>query len=96
MKRSLREALKSSAGESAGSVNQKTPVVGDVNELIGKYSGMSEGELMSALLEAVQKQKADGSFDRDELMNGVNSILPMLNDEQRKKLFGIVGLINAK
>jgi hypothetical protein len=82
--KSFRETMKKNRAEednaSAGS-----------DELLKKYSGMSENELMRELLNATGKQKDEGKFDPDSVKKGVNAIMPMLNAEQKRKLSEIIG-----
>ena len=95
MKRSLRETLdkKSPEGADFGAAVRSAgaELPGDVNELVDKYKGMDENELMKNLLSETRRRKADGSFDMASIRNGMNAILPMLNGEQKKRLYEIVG-----
>ena len=51
-------------------------------DVIGQYSGKSEQELMNELLRA----KQSGAISASSLIGAAQSILPMLNDNQRGKL----------
>lgn len=97
MKRSFKESLLKDGSEYAGaergekSAEPRGPdntagAAETPGELIKKYSGMSESELMRELKAATDMQKADGSFDRSALRKGAEAILPMLGEAQRKKL----------
>ena len=89
MKKSFKETIRRSA--------ESEPARGDVRaeaeSIISQYSGMNETELMSELKKATAKQKAEGRFDPSAVKQGVESILPMLNDQQKRKLFEILGQI---
>lgn len=87
MKRSLSSSIRSKQAQSA----DQPPSEERVRELMNEYSGMSESELMRELLSVTAKQKAEGSFDAGSLDRGVSTLLPMLNDEQKQKLYGILG-----
>lgn|GEM_PF-3313925 len=63
----------------------------NAESIINEYSGKSESELMNELLNTTAKLKAEGKFDTAALQQGMQAILPMLNDEQKQKLFRIVG-----
>ncbi|MCR5808018.1 MAG: hypothetical protein K6G56_00495 [Clostridiales bacterium] len=91
MKKSLRESLKTESAESKNANRDEFNSRADVNTLINEYSGMSENELMQELISATARQKAEGRFDGESLKKGVNAILPMLNDQQKKKLYEIIG-----
>lgn len=64
---------------------------GEIKELAGKYGGMNENQLMEALMTETRKRKAEGSYDPASIQSGVNALLPMLNDEQKRRLFDIIG-----
>ena len=66
----------------------------DAAEIINRYSGFSEDMLIKELLNETGRQKAEGSFDADALEQGVNAIAPMLNEEQRRRLYDIVGMLS--
>ena len=83
MKRSFKETR--NAAEENGARE-----TADARELFDKYSGMSEAALMHELDALTQKQRSEGSFDRAAIEHGAQAILPMLNEEQRKKLKGIL------
>lgn len=89
MKRSLSSTVK--GGEKPGAGHPEAVTESGVREMMNKYSGMSESELMRELLSVTAKQKAEGNFDAGSLERGVNTLLPMLNEEQKRKLYGILG-----
>ncbi|MBO4563272.1 MAG: hypothetical protein J5772_06650 [Clostridia bacterium] len=91
MKRSLRDSIAKKEPAEAGP--ERNNVGRSVNELMNEYSGMSENELMRELIAATSRQKAEGSFDSAALQKGVSTILPMLNEEQKRKLYDILGRI---
>lgn len=64
-----------------------------INGLINKYAGKDDNELMRELLKVTDEQKRNGSFDRTSIDEAAESILPMLNDEQAKKLHRILNAI---
>lgn len=66
----------------------------DVEGLLSQYSVLSEAQLMNELLAVTSRQKAEGSFDPDALMRGMNAIAPMLTEEQRRRLNDIAGMLN--
>ena len=65
----------------------------NVDELMQKYGGRSESELMSELKKVTDQQKRSGQFGEAELSAAENSILPYLNEEQQAKLRQILDAI---
>ena len=57
-----------------------------VKETFDKYSKLSSNQLMSELLSEVNRQKRDGTFSFSELAQKIDSIRPMLSDQQIKNL----------
>lgn len=90
MKRSLKDSIKKRP-EEAPQVSES--VKRDVSSLMNEYSGRSEDELMRELIAATGRQKAEGRFDSAGLEKSVRTILPMLNAEQKRKLYEILGKI---
>ncbi len=89
MKKSLKESLSSDRAPE----KTEDAVRAEAESIISQYSGLSEPELMAELKKATAKQKAEGRFDPSAVKQGVESILPMLNDQQKRKLFEILGQI---
>ena len=89
MKKSFKETLAAGKADRA----PKEDVRAEAESIISRYSGMNETELMTELKKATAKQKAEGRFDPSAVKQGVESILPMLNDQQKRKLFEILGQI---
>ncbi len=89
MKKSLRESV--SAKKQPDVLTEDTRA--EAENIISQYSGLSEPELMAELKKATAKQKAEGRFDPSAVKQGVESIMPMLNDQQKRKLFEILGQI---
>ena len=64
------------------------------DELIKKYSGMSENELMRELKAETDRQRTEGRFDGGAIKKGMEAIMPMLNEGQKQKLKDIIGRLN--
>jgi hypothetical protein len=58
----------------------------NVKSMYNQYSGMSQGELEQELFHMIEQQKKDGTFDKTQLQNTYQMLLPMLNEEQKQKL----------
>ena len=66
----------------------------NVDELMQKYGGRSETELMSELKKVADQQKRSRQFSEAELSAAENSILPSLSDEQPAKLRQILAALS--
>ena len=96
MKKSLSEIAKSKGnnrentvvGRSSESFGRSAdnPSSDSINELYGRYAGKSESDLLSELYLIASEQKKEGTFDRTALENGIRTIMPMLNEEQKRRL----------
>lgn len=59
-------------------------------EKIKEYSKKSKSELMAELIAMATRGKADGSISDDAIFQFRDSLYPLLNEEQRKKLDSIL------
>lgn len=96
MAKSLKKSAKRAADDrqqdpSAANIDPHTEA--DIGRLVDKYKNRSESSLMDELLRVTEQQKRDGTLDSAEIQAAANSILPMLNAEQAKKLNAILGKI---
>lgn len=64
-----------------------------LEDMIKDREGRTEKELMDELLRSVQKSKAEGRYSDKEMDNFKNTVTPLLNEEQRKKLDEILALL---
>lgn len=76
---------------SAANIDPRTEA--DIGRLVDKYKNRSESSLMDELLRVTEQQKRDGTLDSAGIQAAANSILPMLNAEQAKKLNAILSKI---
>jgi hypothetical protein len=53
----------------------------DAQSIINKYSNMSKNELTKALMQEVNKQKAQGTFDKVKLQNMLDLVKNMIPSE---------------
>lgn len=65
----------------------------DVKRMIDERSSKSEEELMNELKEEVKKSKTEGKFTDKDVENFKKTVLPFLNDEQKRKLDEIIKII---
>ena len=96
MAKSLKKSAKRAADDrqqdpSAANIDPRTEA--DIGRLGDKYKNCSESSLMDELLRVTEQQKRDGTLDSAEIQAAANSILPMLNAEQAKKLNAILSKI---
>lgn len=57
-----------------------------VEDLYEKYKDKNEDELLKELLKNVEKQKREGSFNYQGLINTIDKILPFLSKEQNLRI----------
>lgn len=64
-----------------------------LEDMIKDREGRTEKELMDELLQSVRKSKAEGRYSEKDMDNFKKTVMPLLNDEQRKKLDEILLLL---
>ena len=62
-------------------------------EAMRKYGNLGEDALISKLMEMVQEQKRNGTFDEVQLLGFVNTVSPHLNSQQRAILESLLGML---
>lgn len=67
-----------------------------VEDLINKYKGMSNNQLMTNLLEEASKLKREGKLDATQLESMKGTLAPFLNAEQQSMLDELVRAINEQ
>ena len=60
---------------------EKKDVEKQAEDLISKYKNMSNDELAITLFNEVARQKANGTFNREQLLKVLDMIKPMLKSE---------------
>lgn len=58
----------------------------NISELVDRYKDKSEAELMSELMRVTAQQKREGMLDANSISSAAETIMPMLNEKQAKKL----------
>lgn len=66
-----------------------------IQNLTKKYAG-NEGQLLGDILSVAEKNKKDGKLKNNDLDNFEKKITPMLNNQQKKMLKDIMGMIKDK
>ena len=64
-----------------------------VDDLIGRFQGMSEPDLMREIFGIINQKKRDGTFNPTEIRKLADTIRPMLNNEQQQKLDVLLGML---
>lgn len=54
--------------------NEKQNMKNTAQNIVSKYAGMNTNELNNILMQEVEKQKRSGTFDRQKLLNLLDSI----------------------
>lgn len=67
-----------------------------LSQLAGKYEGMSEDQILSAILSEAEKGRRNGTLTDADIDSFVKSVEPMLADSQRKKLHRVVEFLKKK
>ena len=95
MGRDLKSFRKSGAGagKSGAGFSSADMAKMDAEGIINEYGGKSESELMAELMRVTGEQKQAGTFDPAGMRTMANSLLPMLNEEQKRKLNGILEML---
>lgn len=76
--------------------SSKSSASGVPNDIMKKYGGMGEDQLVDELMKKVREQKENGSYDEAQMQNFVKIISPHLSDAQRKKLMSLISAINKE
>lgn len=67
-----------------------------IDDVMGKYKGKNEDELVSELLKAVSAAKEDGSFSVQSLKEFYELVSPHLGELQRNKLADLIRVISSE
>lgn len=67
---------------------------GVVEDFINNYADKSEPELMQDLLRLIAQKKKEGTFDAQKLRDLAKVIAPMLDDDARAKMFGLLNFLD--
>lgn len=62
----------------------------EYEDTINKYKNLSQNELYTELFNQANQLKSQGKLDENTLNTISNTLLPMLNDEQKQLLNGII------
>ncbi len=73
-------------GEQYGGIDIATVL----NALAGKYEGAKEDEIISAIVSEVDKGRKNGTLTDADLISFRDTVAPMLDEKQRKRLNKIV------
>ena len=61
-----------------------------MKRLAAKYERQGEGQLVKDIVNNVIEQKARGNLTNEQLIAFANRVSPLLNDEQRGRLQGLL------
>lgn len=73
------------------SSNQNTNF--NIMELLTRYGGKSQDELINEFFNQVEKQKQNGTFDKNKIVNIASAIMPFLNSEQKNLVSNILNKV---
>lgn len=61
-----------------------------VKDFLNNYSQKSESELIQEILKLIAQKKAEGTFDADKIKQLAKVIEPLLDDEQKAKMYTLL------
>ncbi len=64
-----------------------------VEDFVNNYADKSEPELIQDLLKLIAEKKREGTFDVEKLKNMADLIAPMLEPEQREKMYNLLNFL---
>lgn len=67
----------------------------NIEDKIGKYSSLTENELMKELLNEANKSKQKGELNSNMLDSFYNGAKTFLNNEQQARLLELINLIKS-
>ena len=73
--------------------NQRKTNDFNIVELVGKYGNLSQDELVCEFFKQVEKQKEEGSFDKNKIVSIANTLLPFLNSSQKELVNSILNKV---
>ncbi len=76
--------------------NENPDLTKTVMDLVTKYNGASEKELLSAIYKEAEKSRKRGTLSDTEIDNFVKMLSPMLDDKKRKKLICVANELKKK
>ena len=62
----------------------------NVSEIYNKFKNKNQDELMGELFKNINKQKAEGTFNYENIQKLTSSLIPYLSEEQVKKMHDIL------
>lgn len=99
MAKDLRGGLKGNnqpKSKDGGGVKGQEGGHAQAEEIVNKYGNKSEAELMGELFKSVDRGKADGTLDEQELEKFADSVSGMLSPEQYQKMRSIIDTIKKR
>jgi len=69
---------------------EKQKVETIAQDLVNKYSGLNEDMLMNEFIKEINKQKKNGTFNKQKIKNLVNSVAHLFPEEKVKQVMGII------
>ena len=70
------------------------PNADEIRRKAEQYATKSDDDLLKDIMKTAAEGKANGSLDAQQLKTFVQSVSPMLSEEQRARLQSVIDLIN--
>ena len=67
----------------------------DARKTAESYKNKSDSELLSDIFKVANEQKANGSLSDEKLRAFADSVAPMLNEEQKQRLNGVIEMLKG-
>ena len=71
-------------------------MVSNIENLMDKYSTLSNEELFNEFIKETKKWKENGTINSEYLANIKNTLSPYLNNEQKNNLNNLMDIVNDK
>ena len=67
----------------------------DLRKTAEKYGKKSDEELLGEIIKAANQGKRDGTLSAENLDTFAQNVAPMLNEEQKQRLYSVIKMING-
>ena len=85
--------IKNTSHEDSQKKDSVRPSDEKLEDMINKYQKFSDNELMDEFIKLTLQKKKKGELGKDEIINIKNTILPFLNNEQKKSLQKLLDMV---
>ena len=87
------KSFKKTRNMQSGTSEQSENQTDNIRKTAEEYAKKSDSELLGEILKTASQGKQNGTLDKAQIENFVKRVSPMLNEEQRQRLNGVVEMI---